>query len=190
MTDRQLMAAVEAGDPEATALLVAKYRKRVFKFLLGWMGDREDALDMTQEVMVRICHRANRYNGSAPLTAWVFRVARNLQLDDLRRKNAQVHRGKVELKEDWALHQPGKVSSPEEALFRSEIAARVKGAIAKLPPRQRQVVQLRLLGELSLEEIAGALDLSLGGVKSTLHNALKLLRERLADLEINSDAEV
>lgn len=190
MTDQQLMAAVGAGDSGATALLVTKYRKRVFKYLLGWVGNREDALDLTQEVMLRICRRASQYNGAAPLTAWIFRVARNLHLDHMRRKNAPVHAGKVELQEEWRLHQSEIPRSPEDDLMSSEIAIRVRRAIEQLPPRQRQVVQLRLLGELSLEEIAAALDLSLGGVKSTLHNAIRQLRARLSDLEMLTNARM
>ena len=64
-----------------------------------------------------------------------------------------------------------------------EIFLRVKNAIDRLPPRQREVVQLRLLGELTLEEIANTVGLTTGGVKSTLHNALRVLRKDLADLE-------
>ncbi|MEJ2083357.1 MAG: sigma-70 family RNA polymerase sigma factor [Acidobacteriota bacterium] len=73
--------------------------------------------------------------------------------------------------------------SPEHRAMRQEISVRVREAIETLPPRQREVVQLRLLAELSLEEIAQAVGLSLGGVKSTLHNALHNLRGRLADLQ-------
>ena len=67
--------------------------------------------------------------------------------------------------------------------MRNEITARVREAIEELPPRQREVVQLRLLADLSLEEIAQTVGLTLGGVKSTLHNALHNLRGRLLDLQ-------
>ena len=66
---------------------------------------------------------------------------------------------------------------------RKEIRQRVGAAIQALPPRQREVIELRLLGELSLEEISETVGLTLGGVKSTLHNAIARLRESLADLE-------
>ena len=81
-------------------------------------------------------------------------------------------------------------NSPETTLMSKEIFLRVKTAIDQLPPRQREVVQLRLLGELTLEEISNTVGLTLGGVKSTLHNAMRALRKELADLERGADVHM
>lgn len=184
MTDQQLMKAVGKGDPAATGELVDLFQKRVFRFLLGWIQNREDALDITQEVLLRVCRKADSYDGSAPLAAWVFRIARNLYTDHRRRKNFKVYAGSVRYED--AVMKPGLRQaglSPEVQLEKRELFSRVGLAIKSLPPRQREVVQLRLLAELRLEEIAQAAGLSLGGVKSTLHAALRNLRNRLEDLE-------
>jgi len=185
MTESQLMEAVASQDPYAIRLLLDRYERRVLKFLLGWVGNPEDALDITQEVMTRVCQKASMYNGSAPLSAWIFRIARNLHSDYRRRKNFKVHSETVELSEMIVNNDNKKFESPEQLILQKETFSRVNVAIASLSDRQREVVKLRLLAELSLEEIAETVGLSLGGVKSTLHNALKNLRARLTDLENN-----
>jgi len=190
MTESQLMEAVASQDPYAIRLLLDRYERRVLKFLLGWVGNPEDALDITQEVMTRVCQKASMYNGSAPLSAWIFRIARNLHSDYRRRKNFKVHSETVELSEMIVNNDNKKFESPEQLILQKETFSRVNVAIASLSDRQREVVKLRLLAELSLEEIAETVGLSLGGVKSTLHNALKNLRARLTDLENNRYVKV
>jgi RNA polymerase sigma-70 factor (ECF subfamily) len=190
MTEGQLMKAVANQDPYAIRLLLDRYEQRVLKFLLGWVGNREDALDLTQEVMTRVCQKADMYNGKASLAAWIFRIARNLHTDYRRRKNFKIHSASVELSEFTVNKVRRNPTSPEQLVLQKETFDRVSAAIAGLSDRQREVVKLRLLGELSLEEIAETVGLSLGGVKSTLHNALKNLRTRLSDLEKNRYVEV
>jgi RNA polymerase sigma-70 factor (ECF subfamily) len=190
MTEGQLMQAVANQDPYAIRLLLDRYECRVLKFLLGWVSDPEDAVDLTQEVMTRVCQKASLYNGSAPLSAWIFRIARNLHFDYRRRKNFKVHTDAVDLDENVVKSMNRSLNSPEQLVLQKETFTRVKIAIAGLSDRQREVVKLRLLAELSLEEIAETVGLSLGGVKSTLHNALKNLRARLGDLEKNRYVEV
>jgi RNA polymerase sigma-70 factor (ECF subfamily) len=183
MTDQQLMKAVAAGDDEAVGLLVELYQKRVFRFLLGWARNREDALDITQDIIHRVCQKAGNYNGQAPLTAWIFTIARTLYIDHCRSKDARRQSRTIEMDESIESTVSSAANSPETTLMSKEVFLRVKNAIDRLPPRQREVVQLRLLGELTLEEISNTVGLTTGGVKSTLHNALRALRKQLADLE-------
>jgi len=190
MTDGQLMKAVAGQDPYAVRLLLDRYEHRVLKFLLGSVGNPEDAMDITQEVMTRVCQKASLYNGTAPLSAWIFRIARNLYLDSRRRRNFKVHSESVEFSDSLENSIQVKAPSPEQILLRKETFTRISKAIACLSARQQEVVRLRLLGELSLDEIADTVGLSSGGVKSTLHNALKNLRARLCDLERNQYVEV
>lgn len=182
MTDQQLMQEVAAGDSDASAILVKRFGRRVYKFLLGWVGNEEDAWDITQEVMVRICRKASYYNGKAALASWVFAVAKNYYFDFRRKKNFRVYENSISF-ENTAEAAREANRSPEISMMRVEILEKVEAAIETLPPRQREVIQLRLLAELSLEEISEAVGLTLGGVKSTLHNAFGSLRERLIDLK-------
>ena len=183
MTDVELMRALQADDPEAMRVFVERFSRRIFKYLYGWIKDREDAMDLTQEVLMRIHRKASLYQGDSPLAPWVFRIARNLFHDHMRKKNYKVHSGSVELDEQFGIAAPSAQWDPEAAAQGKEIFERVQKAIQTLPNRQREVLQLRLLGEMRLDEIAQALELSLGGVKSTLHNALHRLRRELSDME-------
>lgn len=185
MTDVELMKALQAQDSQAMRILVERFSRRIFKYLYGWVKNREDALDLTQEVLMRVYEKADLYHGDAPLAPWIFRIAHNLFHDHLRRKNYKVHAGSMELNEQFD-SPPSALppqSDPERFARSREAAGRVHDAIRRLPQRQREVIQLRLLSEMKLDEIAQALDISLGGVKSTLHNALHRLRRELSDLE-------
>ncbi|GAB4132328.1 MAG: sigma-70 family RNA polymerase sigma factor [Acidobacteriota bacterium] len=189
MTDRHLMEAVHAGDPTAIARLVEKYRLRILKFLIGRGETRDDALDLCQEVLARVCSRAASFNGVA-LSAWIFQVARNLQIDARRKRNFKLRELTTTEPEALAAAPASRGSHPELSMAQAEIRRRVEVAIQGLPPRQREVVELRLLGELTLEEIAETVGLTPGGVKSTLHNALANLRRSLADLKDMSHVDL
>lgn len=182
MDDGQLMEAVAAGNAEAVELLVHRYRKRLLRFMIGRGEGQEDALDITQEVLARVCSKASTFNG-ASLSAWIFQVARNLQIDVRRRKNSRLSSALEPGEQTFQRLPASRSFHPETHVRRKEIRQRVGAAIQALPPRQREVIELRLLGELSLEEISETVGLTLGGVKSTLHNAIARLRESLADLE-------
>lgn len=178
------MEAVVAGDSGAADELVSRFGKRIFAYLLGWLKNAEEAHDITQEVLFRICSKAQTYNGGSSLSSWVFTVARNLLIDRSRSRSFKLAAASLPIDEGPAKSTSSPLSdSPEHRVMRKEITTRVREAIDTLPPRQREVVQLRLLAELSLEEIAQTVGLTLGGVKSTLHNALRNLRDRLADLQ-------
>lgn len=177
------MQAVAAGDDDAAGRLVELYQKRVFKFLLGWARNREDAADITQDILHRVCQKASHYNGQASLTAWVFIIARNLYIDHCRGKEARYQSRTVDMNETIERYVSNQTVSPERTYMGKEVFLSVRNAIDRLPPRQREVVQLRLLCELSLEEISQTVGLSTGGVKSTLHNALRALRKDLADIK-------
>jgi RNA polymerase sigma-70 factor, ECF subfamily len=185
MTDRRLMEAVEAGDPTAIGRLVDLYRLRILKFLIGRGEAREDALDLCQEVLARVCAKAGSFNGTS-ISAWIFRVAANHQVDARRKRNFRLRELQTDAADAVDAAPAARVCDPEVKALRGEIGRRVEEAIRLLPPRQREVVELRLLGELSLEEIAETVGLTCGGVKSTLHNALANLRRSLADLKETS----
>lgn len=176
------MAAISAGNQEAVESLLALYRRRVFRFLLGRLKNEDEAWEMTQDVLAKVCDKAGSYTGSAPLSAWIFRIARNHEIDFYRSKAYKLQALTVDL--DTNRHDlPHRNPTPETKAMQAEILERVQKAIEELPERQREVIQLRLLADLTLEEIAEAVGLSLGGVKSTAHNALRSLRAKLADLE-------
>ncbi len=178
---RELMAGVGAGDGEAVRRLMEAYRGKVFSFLCCSLGNREDALDLTQEVMIRVCQKADQYDGEYPLSPWIYRVASNLRIDFTRRRNARLHANSVEF--DEAVQSTRfTTETPEDHVLRRDLQKRFRQALDRLPPRQRKIVEMRLLEENRLREIADAQGISVGTVKSTLHAAIRRLREALADL--------
>jgi len=172
------MAGVEAGDPIALQSLFNRYWGRIYTFLYGTIGNREDAMDVTQEVLIRVYEKAHLYDGSYPLTPWIYRVAGNLCTDHFRRKNFRLHANSVEFDDSFEASQHT-LTTPEDETIHKETIERVKIVLQKLPRRQRRVLEMRLLKELRLREIAELEGISVGTVKSTLHTALHRLRESL-----------
>lgn len=176
---RQLMAGVEAGDPIALQRLFNRYWGRIYTYLYGTIGNREDAMDVTQEVLIRVYEKAHLYDGSYPLTPWIYRVAGNLCTDHFRKKNFRLHANSVEFDDSYESSRRT-LTTPEDETIHRETLARVKQVLDTLPRRQRRVLEMRLLKELRLREIAEAEGISVGTVKSTLHTALNRLRDSLA----------
>ncbi|MFQ5739721.1 MAG: RNA polymerase sigma factor [Acidobacteriota bacterium] len=177
-----LMARVGAGDSDAIRSLILDYRPRVFNYLYRWMGNREDAMDVTQEVLFRICQKAERYDRTYPLAPWIYRVAGNLCTDHFRSKNFRLCSKQVAF-DDAPQSECVSKTTPEDETLRGEILTRIRRSIEALPPRQRRILRMRLFHEYRLNEIAEAQGIPLGTVKSTLHHALRRLRNALSDLQ-------
>jgi len=178
--DRDLMARLAAGDRDALAPLVERHYRRLYRIALGYLRQNEDALDVVQEVFVKAFQAAGRWDGSADAGPWLSRITVNLSIDRWRRNRRRgqtfsplVEGDHLEVLKD---SRPG----PERGVERREAQARLERALAELPERQRAVVVLRHYQDLSLEEIAGTLGMSLGTVKSSLHRALHRMRATLA----------
>lgn len=181
--DRDLMARLAQGDKEALTPLVERHYRRLYRIALGYLRQREDALDVVQEAFVKVFQAASRWDGSADAGPWLSRVTVNLAIDRWRRNK---RRGQTfsplaegDHLEVLAAHGP----APDRGVAAREASDRMARALETLPERQRAVVVLRHYQELSLEEIATTLGMSLGTVKSSLHRALNRMRASLAGAE-------
>ncbi len=179
--DRELMARLAKGDREALTPLVERHYRRLYRIALGYLRQRDDALDVVQEAFVKVFQAAARWDGSADAGPWLSRVTVNLAIDRWRRNR---RRGKTfsplaegDHLEVLADHGP----APDRRVLGREAGERVAVALNDLPERQRAVVVLRHYQELSLEEIASTLGMSLGTVKSSLHRALHRMRATLTE---------
>ena len=179
-SDRDLMARLAAGDRDAMAPLVERHQRRLYRIALGYLREREDALDVVQEAFVKVFQAAPRWDGSADAGPWLSRVAVNLSIDRWRRnkRRGQTFAPLVEGDHLEVLKDGG--PAPDRGLLHRDTGGTVARALRALPERQRAVVVLRHYQELSLEEIAATLGISLGTVKSSLHRALHHMRETLA----------
>lgn len=179
-SDRDLMARLAAGEQDALAPLVERHERRLYRIALGYLREREDALDVVQEAFVKVYQAASRWDGSADAGPWLSRVTVNLSIDRWRRnkRRGQTFSPLAEGDHFAALEDRG--PAPDRGLVHRDAGGSVERALRSLPERQRAVVVLRHYQELSLEEIAATLGMSLGTVKSSLHRALHRMRETLA----------
>ena len=174
VTDESLVKCVAAGDPEALAELFARHRDFVFRIAYGSCGDREEAVDVVQEVFVALLRQARTLQPSRGLlTTWLYRVTANKVADRRRRRTTQAAASLADVAEPI-------VSSVQDAVLLSkERRGMLIRALSGLPPRPREVFLLRVGLGLSVERTAEYLGTGQGVVRTALHTAKKLLQKTL-----------
>lgn len=177
--DRELMARLAAGDRDALEPLMERHYRRLFRIALSYLRETDAALDAVQETFVKAFQNARSWDGSSDVGPWLTRIAVNHAIDRYRRgkRRAQAEAPMPETDHDerLAVEEP----SAERRVLGRELGERIGAALRTLPDTQRAVFVLRHYEEMKLEEIAGALGISLGTVKSSLHRAVRQLRVRL-----------
>jgi RNA polymerase sigma-70 factor (ECF subfamily) len=180
-----LIARCTAGDETACAELVAAHRHMVYALALNLLGDRDEALDLSQEVFLRVFRTLSSFRGQAALRTWIYRIvvnqARNRQRWWRRRRRSD----QVSL--DEYLRTFGDMEArqevlPDRLLASKETAAKIRQALDRLPFDQRTALILREIDGLRYDEIAFSLDLAVGTVKSRLTRARQALRAELLGL--------
>ena len=174
-----LMQEFQQGNPASFEKLLQKYYPRLLNFICRLIGNKETAEDLTQEVFIRVYKSAFSYNPRAQFQTWIYTIAKNTALNELRRPQ----RGNVSLEDELKI-QPltGKESRPDYEILREEQIAVIQAAINSLPPQQRLAVILRRYEDFSYEEIAQTLNCSLPAVKSFLNRAKENLKDKLSAL--------
>jgi RNA polymerase sigma-70 factor (ECF subfamily) len=176
-SDPELLRRLGKGDREALAPLMERHYRRLYRIVLSYVRDPEEALDGVQETFVKAYCHAARWDGSTEVGAWLTRIAVNEAIDRYRRGKRRA--ASFEPLGDGDAHAHAQGDSPERVLGRREVRETIAAALAALPAKQRAVFVLRHHEEMTLEEIARALGLRLGTVKSCLHRAVHRLREQL-----------
>jgi RNA polymerase sigma-70 factor (ECF subfamily) len=171
--DRALVAAFVGGHREAFEVIVERHRRNVYQLCYRFVGNHEDASDLAQDVFVRAFRGLRNFKGDASLGTWLYRVGVNACLN-----RVSVKRPLTEPIEA-AQHIDTRAEDAHDRVERGERAATVRRAIAKLPPKQRATLVLRMYQELSHEEIAGILGSSVGAVKANFFHALGNLKRML-----------
>jgi RNA polymerase sigma-70 factor (ECF subfamily) len=173
--DSDLVARLRRGDRGAFEDLVIAYQHRVFGVALRMLGSRAEAQDLAQDVFLRVHGAIADFRGDAKLSTWLYTITSRLCLNRLASSERRMTREGEETLTRLATNQAG----PAAELERGELEAALHRAIAELPEERRIVVVLRDLQGLSYEEIAAALALELGTVRSRLHRARMDLKEKL-----------
>lgn len=175
-----------AGDEMASAELVFEHHRLVLGFATHLLGDREEALDLSQEVFLRVFRTLHRFRGQSSLRTWIFRIVINQARNRQRWWRRCGRSGQVSLDEHVRQHGETDLgvagSTPDQALARKELASRLLVALQRLPFDQRTAIVLREIEGLRYDEIAVSLGLAVGTVKSRLTRARQTLRAELADL--------
>ena len=172
-----------AGDDQACAELVEAHQRMVYQLALHLLGDHDDALDLSQEVFLRVFRTLRAFRGQSALRTWIYRIvinqARNRQRWWRRRRRAD----QVSLDEHASSHGElparSEVSSPDRRYDQKETAERLWRAVNQLPFEQKSAIVLREIDGLSYEEIAFSVGVVVGTVKSRLARARDTLREEL-----------
>ena len=173
-SDEALAAAANSGDRGALEVLLARHFDRVHAICRRVTGHPEDALDATQEALIALTRGLHRYDGRALFTTWLYRVATNAALDELRRRKRRPEPAEVD--EDRSLGGPA-------GTVESAVAARldVDAALATLTPEFRAAVVLRDLCDLDYSEIAEVLDVPIGTVRSRIARGRAAIADQLRE---------
>ncbi|MBI3490464.1 MAG: sigma-70 family RNA polymerase sigma factor [Acidobacteria bacterium] len=173
-----------AGEEAACADLVAEHQRMVVQLAMNLLGDRDEALDLSQEVFLRVFRTIHRFRGQSSLRTWIYRIAVN-QARNRHRFWRRRHRAdQVSLDQHIAAHGEflsARDSTPDRVFAQKELAARLQHALDSLPFDQRTAIVLREIDGLSYEEIAFSLGVALGTVKSRLTRARRTLRRDLRE---------
>ncbi|MCC7176630.1 MAG: sigma-70 family RNA polymerase sigma factor [Bryobacterales bacterium] len=168
--DPDLIARTRRGKVEAYNILVSRWEKRVFNYLLRLMGDREDAMDLSQEVFLKAYQNLGKLQDPSRFGPWLFRIAHNEAYSHLRRRRPEVELG------------DGPAGAARPRLEPLELSVAVRRALELLSDDQREAVILKIYQGFKFEEMAEVLDCPVSTIKSRLYAALDVLKETLAPI--------
>jgi RNA polymerase sigma-70 factor (ECF subfamily) len=186
--DGDLVTRWKAGDVSAFESLIRRHEGRVFGLLMRMLGNREDAEDVAQETFISLHRHGHRFRHDARFSTFVYRVAANAALNRRRtlgRKNARLR--KLQVRQAAGDDLPTTPRNPESAAFGTQVQAQVQDALLQLPNDLRIATVLYDIEGLSYREIAAALEIPEGTVKSRIHRARSALREGLKGLVSNEN---
>jgi len=182
-SDSQLMMAIKVGDRQAFEKLFQKYLKPLHHFVFRFVGNSSVAEELVQEIFFKIYKAAPTYEPRGRFTTYLYRVATNHCLNEVRRVDYKEHFDSLDQpkfnNEYGGLELPDNQPSADKLYWAQTMAGKIQEFLADLPDKQRAALLLNRLEALSYQEIADVLGVSVGAVKSLLHRAKNTLRDRL-----------
>ncbi len=172
--DRDLIVKAKKGNVESYNLLVSRWEKRVFNYLLRLVGNREDAFDLSQDVFLKAYQALGKLEDTAKFSGWLFRIAHNEAYSLLRRNR---------LDDAEITFDPSTANLGGGRMYPMELSLTVERALGKLTPEQREAVLLKVFQGFKFEEMAEVLGIPVSTVKSRLYTALDLLKDVLAPVQ-------
>ena len=187
MDETELIRAAQAGDTSAFEELVRRYDQSVLRLALSMLRSPEDARDVYQETFLRVYRNLNQFRFDCSFHTWLYRIATNLCLDQLRRRKVRKEEPTVVATPDGTLDrtdtapETGVEGDPHRHLFSGQIGKRVKEALAELTPRERTVFELRHYEGMRLRKIGEVLGTSEEAAKNCLFRATQKMRTALGE---------
>ena len=184
MTEKELITKAQKGDRDAFGQLVLTHQNRVFTLCVHMVGNREEAEDLAQEAFLKAWRSLESFHAESSFATWMHRLTTNLCLDHLRRQTRRQNVSvAVSLDDEEAVvpepADPG--SDPQRELERKERQRALAKGLKELPEHHRRALVMREVSGMSYQEIADALELDLGTVKSRIARAREALRKRLLE---------
>jgi RNA polymerase sigma-70 factor, ECF subfamily len=175
--DADLIATARRGDVEAYNHLVSRWQKRVFNYLLRLVGNREDALDLSQDVFLKAYQNLRKLEDAGRFAPWLFRIAHNEACSMFRKRRPESDNEAGPDAVDGGITMGGR------SVFPIELSLAVAAALDRLSPDQREAVVLKVYQGFKFEEMAEVLGCPVSTIKSRLYTALDLLKSELAPIK-------
>lgn len=189
-SDQEVVALAKAGNEHAYRELIRRYERPVFSLIFRMVRNREQAEDLSQETFIKVLNALESYRPEFKFSSWVFKIANNAAIDQLRRRELDTlsldgspHADTPELIEATALQISDHTETALEEVENRELGGTIEAAIEKLRPEYRACILLRHVEGRAYEEIAEMLNLPLGTVKTYIHRARNELRIALGHLK-------
>jgi RNA polymerase sigma-70 factor (ECF subfamily) len=173
--DADLIRKARRGDVEAYNLLISRWERRVYNYLLRIVAHREDALDLSQDVFLKAYQNLRKLEDPARFGPWLYRIAHNEAYSLFRKRRPEGETAELQPE-----IMAGEANPGGNAVFPIELTLAVTGALARLTADQREAVVLKIYQGFKFEEIAEIVDAPVSTVKSRLYTALDLLKAELA----------
>lgn len=177
-TEAEIIEKVVSGDSDAFEALVTKYEKQIYAMGMRYTGNQQDAMDITQEVFLRVFRFIKNFNAQSSFSTWIYRITVNVCKDILAKKrriqelplDGESEDGEYTIDiEDFSY-------SPEAVMQSHQLRDSIASAIAKLPEKYRNIIIMRELNDMSYEDIGRVLDIEQGTVKSRISRGREKLR--------------
>lgn len=188
-TDQEVVARARKGIEAAYRELIGRYQRPVLSLIYRLVRDRELAEDLTQDTFIKVLNAIDRYDPKHKFSSWIFKIAHNTAIDQLRKKNPATlsldgspHAESNDEIEASSFTAVSSDENPEEYTASREIGREIEGALAELRPEYRTAIVLWHVEGRPYEEIAEIMELPLGTVKTFIHRARNELKKRLTHL--------
>jgi len=182
MTEVEIIESIQSGNTKAFSILVERYQEMVFRTAIGFIHNKEDAEDLTQEIFVKVYQSLGSFMGKSEFSTWIYRITVNTALNCVRRKKIERFFDFSDEQLQPVLHQQESADNPEQTMINDESDKLISNAIDKLSQKQKTAFVLSRYEELSQKEIAAIMQTTEGAVEQHLQRAKVNLQKRLTSI--------